>query len=143
MSAITAAGYVVAALGALVGVIILVTAGWIIMRSGVVRGLRDAAEGWEKRADLLAANLSDAHDSAIAAAALATENAASIAEQHRVELGELRDALSIARERIAVLEAKTDLEPIRDWMLAHEGDALSRHEAIVNALERIAPEAAA
>lgn len=144
MSAISAVGYVIAAIGALIGVLVLIGAGWVIVRSGVVRGLKDAAEGWEKRADLLARNLDDAHKDATAAAIATTEAAAAVAEQHRLEIGELRDALSTARERIAVLEAKTDLEPIREWMLSHDGDALSRHEAIVDALERIAaPRAAA
>lgn len=143
MSALSVAGYIIVALGTVAGIIVVVTASIVIARSGVVRGLREAAEGWEKRADLLSANLADAHAAATQAAIASTEAAAAIAEAHRVEIHDLRDQLTVARERIAVLEAKTDLEPIRDWMMAHEGDALSRHEAIVHALERIAPPEAA
>lgn len=141
MSSLSIVGYVVAIVAGMVGLGVLVATGWVVTRSGVVRGLKEAADGWEVRATLLAANLQDCHHDAATAAALATGNAAAIAETHRIELGQVRDELSAARERIAVLEAKTDLDPIREWLIEHNGDALARHEAIVAALNRIAPEA--
>ncbi len=53
MSLLAIVGYALAALAALVGVAILIATGWVVMRTGVVKGLKDAADGWEKRADLL------------------------------------------------------------------------------------------
>lgn len=129
----------VAAVGVL---LVLIGAGWVLLRSGVVKGLKEAAEGWEARADLLAANLADCHSDSTLAASLAADQAAVVAEQHRLEIGEVRAELATARERIAVLEAATDLTPLRDSLMEHDNQALARHDAILAALQRIAPEAA-
>ncbi len=49
-------------------------------------------------------------------------------EQHRAEIGEVRDALSSARERIAVLEAATDLSAVQASL-----DEQNRETAVVRA----------
>jgi len=122
------------------GLVVLVAAGWVLLRSGVVKGLKEAADGWEARADLLAVNLADCHRDAATAAAVATENAAIIAEQHRLEIGEVRAELATARERIAVLESLRDTSSLSEAMIEHDNQALARHEAVLAALQRIAPE---
>lgn len=123
MNAISLAGYFIVTLGTVLGMLSIVACGIVILRSGVVRGLREASEGWEKRADLLSSNLEDCH----AEVQHATE-------QHTAELAELRAELASARERISVLEERTDLEPVRALMAHHNEEALARHEGIVSAL---------
>lgn len=110
---------ILSALGVLLAACIVIAGGLVVMKSGVTQGWRESAKGWRERADELAA-----------------------------EVQALRAELADARERIAVLETRTDLTPILSAIETHNAEAanryesshrddLERHEKIVEALQRI------
>lgn len=137
MSALSAVGYALAAVATLGGIAVLIVTGWIVTRSGVVKGLKEASDGWEKRADLLSANLADCHAAATSAAVLAAEHAVIVAEQHRAEITEVRAELAAARERIAVLERATDLTTVHEALAAQDAHAIVVREALGRQAETV------
>lgn len=121
------AGYVVAAIAATIGAIVLLAAGFVVAKSGIAKGWKESAEGWEARCRELSATVAEKDAKMVTAA-----------ETYHLEITELRAELSEARERIAVLEAQRDLTPLKDEVDAMRAVQEERWQELSGKLEAIA-----
>lgn len=121
------AGYVVAAIAATIGAIVLLAAGFVVAKSGIAKGWRESAEGWEARCRELSATVAEKDAKLLESG-----------EVYHREITELRGELSEARERIAVLEAQRDLTPIKEEVDAMRHDQEQRWSELTGRLEAIA-----
>ncbi len=123
----SAVGYVLAAVASTIGVAILLAAGFVVAKSGIAKGWKESAEGWEARCRELSATVAEKDAKLVESA-----------ETYHREITELRGELAEARERIAVLEAQRDLTPIQEEV--HDMRTLSeeRWATLSERLESIA-----
>lgn len=118
---------IVAAIASIIGVAILLAAGFVVAKTGIAKGWKESAEGWEARCRELTATVAEKDTKLIAAS-----------ETYHVEITELRSELAEARERIAVLEAQRDLTPLKDEVDAMRQTQEERWTELAGRLEAIA-----